>query len=87
MQTTSISENTSLPEALVEELMADDLLPEYDIDYSKARPNRFAGRATTRTVELAPDVAAVFTTTDAVNTALRALIQTMPAALHPTERQ
>ena len=25
--------------------MQDDLLPEYDFDYSQARPNRFAGRA------------------------------------------
>ncbi len=24
--------------------MQDDLLPEYDFDYSQARPNRFAGR-------------------------------------------
>lgn len=87
MKTTPISENTSLPEALVEELMTDDLLPEYDIDYSKARPNRFVGRLMTRTVELAPDVAAVFPTTDAVNAALRSLIKTMPAAVHPAERQ
>ena len=70
-----------LPEALVDELMADDMSPEDDIDYSKARPNRFAARlAQTRIVELAPDVAAVFTTQDAVNAALRALIQTMPQA-------
>jgi hypothetical protein len=73
----------SLPEDLVDELMADDMLPEYDIDYSKARPNRFADRlAQTRTVELEPDVAAVFTTQDSVNAVLRALIQTMPQAYH-----
>ena len=71
----------SLPAELVDELMADDMLDEYDIDYSKARPNRFAERlAQTRTVELEPDVAAVFTTQDAVNGVLRALIQTMPQA-------
>jgi len=70
---------TRLPQALVEELMADDMLPEYEIDYSKARPNRFASRmAHTRTVELESDVASVFTTQEAVNTVLRALIQTMP---------
>ena len=70
-----------LPEALVEELMADDMLPEYDIDYSQARPNRFAaGLAQTRTIELESDVAAVFTTKEAVNSVLRALIQTMPQA-------
>ncbi len=68
-----------LSDASIEELMADDMLPEYDVDYSKARPNRFAARlAQTRTVELDADVAAVFTTPEAVNTALRALIQAMP---------
>ncbi len=33
----------------------DDLLPEYDFDYSQAQPNRFAGRAAA-TVALRPDV-------------------------------
>lgn len=75
------SQDKPLPDALVEELMADDMLPEYDIDYSKARPNRFAARlAETRTVELEADVAAVFTSQAAVNAVLRALIQTMPRA-------
>lgn len=74
-----LSQEEPLPNELVEELMADDMLPEYDIDYSKARPNRFAARLTqTRTVELEADVAAVFTTQAAVNAVLRALIQTMP---------
>ena len=61
--------------------ISDDMLTEYDFDYSKARPNRFAARlAQTRTVELAPDVAAVFTTEESMNTILRALIQTVPHA-------
>ncbi len=85
MKTTTISElsqDTPLPDTLVEELMDDEMLPEYDIDYSKARPNRFAARlAQTRTVELESDVAAVFTTQEAVNAVLRALIQTMPQAI------
>ena len=73
-----------LPDALVVQLMADDMLPEYDIDYSEARPNRFAARlAQTRTVELEADVAAVFATQDAVNTALRALIQARPQSFGP----
>ena len=87
MKTTSRSElsqpspSSPLPEDLVEELMADDMLPEYDIDYSKARPNRFAARlAQTRTVELEADVAAVFTTQEAVNAVLRALFKAMPEA-------
>lgn len=57
--------------------MADDLLPEYDIDYSRAKPNRFAARLTeVRMVALSPDVAAVFPDADAVNAALRTLMQT-----------
>jgi len=62
--------------------VSDELLPEYRFDYSKARPNRFASRsvAPQTTVALDPDVAAVFTTQEAVNAVLRALIQTMPQA-------
>lgn len=58
---------------------ADDLLPEYRLDYSRARPNRFAD-PTRSVVALDPDVAAVFTSQEAVNRVLRALIQTMPPA-------
>ncbi len=54
---------------------SDDMLPEYDFDYSKARPNRFAKG---RTVILEPDVARVFNTSDAVNKMLRAVIAAMP---------
>lgn len=58
----------------------DDLRPQYDFDYRKARPNRFAGRVKpdTRAVVLDADVARVFTTPESVNTVLRALIKTMP---------
>jgi hypothetical protein len=64
--------------------VSDELLPEYRFDYSKARPNRFAPRAAfpQTTVALDPDVAAVFTTQEAVNAVLRALIQTMPQTVH-----
>ena len=57
-----------------------DLLPEYNFDYSVAKPNRFAAQvdAGSRVVRLDPDVAAVFTTPEAVNKVLRALIATMP---------
>lgn len=57
-----------------------DLLPEYDFDYRKARPNRFAtqtGKAPV-TVTLDPDVAEVFKTSEAVNHALRALLSAIP---------
>lgn len=60
--------------------LSDELLPEYRFDYTKARPNRFTSRAVSpqTTVTLDPDVAAVFTTQEAVNAALRSLIQAMP---------
>lgn len=58
----------------------DEMLPEYIFDYSKARPNRFAGRIRKEdvTVILDPDVSEVFTTSESVNTVLRVLIETMP---------
>ena len=63
---------------------ADDLLPEYELDYSKARPNRFVAHPAKsgRTIVLEPDIAAVFKTSDSVNSVLRALIQAMPASAH-----
>ena len=59
---------------------SDELQAEYRFDYSKAKPNRFASRVDPMclVVALDPDVAEVFTTPDAVNKILRALIQTMP---------
>jgi hypothetical protein len=53
---------------------------EYDFDYRKARPNRFAGRIDEKrlVVALDPDVCKVFTTPKSVNTVLRALIVAMP---------
>ncbi len=59
---------------------ADELLPEYDLDYSKARPNRFAVSTSKASVTIAldPDVAEVFTTSEAVNTALRHLLAAIP---------
>ena len=59
----------------------DELLAEYEFDYRRAQPNRFAGEAQpgSRIVVLDPDVAQVFPSTEAVNTVLRALIRTMPA--------
>jgi len=59
---------------------SDEMLPEYDFDYSQARPNRFADRINQDRVIVAldPDVAEVFKTPEAVNAVLRALIATMP---------
>jgi hypothetical protein len=57
-----------------------EIRPEYHFDYSRAKPNRFAGHLEkdALVVILDPDVAEVFTTPEAVNTALRALITAMP---------
>ena len=54
---------------------------EYHFDYRTARPNRFAGQMADSPllVALDKDVAEVFTTPEAVNKALRALIEAMPA--------
>ncbi len=59
---------------------SDDMRPEYDFDYRKARPNRFAQRVYKdhRVVILDPDISKVFPTSESVNTVLRALIATMP---------
>lgn len=53
---------------------------EYQFDYSKAEPNRFASQIgqDPLMIVLDPDVAAVFKTTESVNQVLRALITSMP---------
>ena len=61
----------------------DDLLPEYDLDYSKAKPNHFADRVKRNTVLLDEDVARVFETSESVNRVLRALIQALPLLDQP----
>lgn len=78
MKKMSVSEPHA-SEAMLPE--ADDLLPEYTFDYRKARPNRYAAEieAGGMLVVLDPDIAEVFTTSDAVNQVLRALITTMPS--------
>ena len=53
---------------------------EYEFDYRKARPNRFAAAAANEplVVMVDADVSEVFTTSESVNQALRALIAAMP---------
>ena len=57
-----------------------DLRAECHFDYSQSRPNRFAETIASSAivVVLDPDVAEVFTTPEAVNNALRALISAIP---------
>lgn len=57
----------------------DDMLPEYDFDWSKARPNRYAARLKdTVAVVLEPDVAEAFPTSESVNTFLRSVLAAVP---------
>lgn len=53
----------------------DELLPEYNFDYSKSKPNRFADKynEAKRTVILEKDVAEDFPSSESVNEALRFL--------------
>jgi len=70
--------NTELIEHVSVE--TDEMQDEYQFDYSKGKPNRFAdkiGQARMMIV-LNPDVAAVFKTPESVNRVLRALITSMP---------
>ena len=55
---------------------SDDVLPEYRLDYSRARPNPYAARLKGKAVAVVLDaeVAAAFPTSDSVNTALRTVM-------------
>lgn len=60
--------------------LTDEPRSEYQFDYGKAKPNRFADRDKEGqiVVMLDPDIAKVFKTSKAVNKALRALITALP---------
>ncbi|MFN6963356.1 MAG: hypothetical protein ACK4S4_06270 [Pyrinomonadaceae bacterium] len=55
----------------------EDLQPEYDLDFTKSRPNCFADeyRKMVRRVGLEPDLAEAFPTDESVNEALRDYIR------------
>jgi hypothetical protein len=59
---------------------------EYRFDYSKAKPNPYTARLgkDTVTIVLDPDVAAVFSSSESVNTLLRSVIAALPT---PTKRR
>lgn len=61
--------------------MNDELRDEYEFDYQKARPSRFAEQfpAGGRVVYLEPDVATAFSDSESVNRVLKALLATMPS--------
>ncbi len=56
----------------------DEMLSEYNFDYSKAKTNRFAEEYHV-SITLDPDVASVFKTSESVNNALRALLSAIPS--------
>ena len=58
-----------------------EMASEYRFDYKKAKPNRFAEKMKDSPiiVVLDADVAKIFTSTEEVNKALRAIISAMPA--------
>ena len=55
----------------------EELLPEYDLDYTKSKPNRFAAKyqKMQRTIVLDDDVAENFPSAESVNEALRFLVR------------
>lgn len=55
-----------------------DMLPEYNFDYSTAKLNRFATNQSVITITLDADVAKFFNTSKAVNNVLRAIISAFP---------
>ena len=75
-----VNKKPQAPQRRAVSSQSDDLRSHYDFDYSKARPNRFAGRFSGETlaVVLDPDVASVFQSADAVNAFLRSAIAAMP---------
>ena len=56
-----------------------ELRDHHNFDYSRAKPNRFADRFSEEAIAvvLDPDVAAVFTTSEAANQALRVMIDAL----------
>jgi hypothetical protein len=58
---------------------ADELRSEYQLDYSRSRHNRFAGKmADAVAVVLEPDVARIFSDSASVNSFLRSVISAIP---------
>ncbi len=67
---------------IADRVAADEILPEYD--FKRGSPNKFASRyaAGSTVVVLEPDVAAVFSSSEEVNKALRALAGIVQKRLH-----
>ena len=59
------------------EIIEDDLLPEYEIDYSKVKRNPYFRKNRTF-VEIDEDVAIAFQTPDNINKVLKAIVNSIP---------
>ena len=69
-----------------QEFDVDEIPPQHNLDYRRAKPNRFAAKMQNSeqlVVLLDSDVAKVFKSPEAVNNLLRALIANMPLAQMP----
>ena len=68
---------------------SEEMQSEYNFDYNKAKPNRFAGRISRErlVVLLDPEVSEVFTTPESVNTVLRALVTALPESARKKGKQ
>ena len=62
--------------------MSDELREEYEVDYNRAKPNRFAPQLPPggRMVYLEPEVAKRFTDSREVNRLLKAILEALPVA-------
>lgn len=65
--------------------LENNLQPEYNFDYSKAKPNRFANDYHI-SVTLDSDVAGVFKNSESVNKALRAILSAIPITKHAQQK-
>lgn len=74
MKKTDLNNNTQTDD--------DEMLDHYELDYSKAKPNRFAPILAEQEgfIKLQPDVKKIFKTSDEVNNVLRAIINAYPKA-------
>jgi len=59
------------------EIIENDLLPEYEIDYSKVKRNPYFRKNRTF-VEIDEDVAIAFQTPDNINKVLKAIVNSIP---------
>lgn len=74
-------------EAMNPDTLEDDLRPEYEFDFSKAVRGKYYRQYSenTNVVVLDPDIAAAFHNSEAVNEALRAMLQFAKQTSHLTE--